>query len=258
MTQWCFWGDKEFSDVYENIYIRGALEDWFKIVESIAREINLINGKRMIVDIGCGEGHSTKQVLDRVKGDYTCDLVEPNKNALLTAEKMLKVENKIGETYPLALADFKPDKKYDFIFTSHTNYYWAQNENDYKVQLKKLSSFIHKKGKLIILTLPKSSDHYKVMLKQSYPDFVYAEYLIDFYKRLGLSVDIKKFNMRMYVGDILNNHNRFDLSIFYRFIHNTSEPPDNDEVQRFLITLKKFQKKGYLDFRDYLIIINKK
>jgi len=47
MTQWHFWGDKEFSDVYENIYIRGMLEDWFKIVSEVVKEINLVKGGKL-------------------------------------------------------------------------------------------------------------------------------------------------------------------------------------------------------------------
>ena len=41
MAKWHFWGEKEFSDVYENIYIRGLNEDWLNIVFSIAKEISL-------------------------------------------------------------------------------------------------------------------------------------------------------------------------------------------------------------------------
>jgi len=259
MAKWHFWGEKEFSDVYENIYIRSLVEDWFGVVFEVVKKINSLGTKKkQILDIGCGEGHTTKQILDRIDGEYICDLLDPNENALSSAEAFLTPENVVGEVFPRTLATFKPSKKYDVVFTSHTNYYWALNEKDYDTQLKKLSTFLNEKGKLMILTLPEESDHYRIAVRKIYPEFNYAQYIIKFYENLGLKVDVKKLKMRMYVGDILNNHNRFDLSIFYRFIHNTSEPPDNDEVQRFLITLKKFQKKGYLDFRDYLIIINKK
>jgi len=210
-----------------------------------------------MVNIGCGEGHSTKQFLDRVNEGYTCDLVEPNKNALLTAEKTLRIENNIGKIYPTTLADFKPDKHYDIAFTSHTNYYWAGSEGGYRTLLNKLISLLKKNGKLVILTLPKSSGHYKVMLHPVYPDFVHAEYIIDFYKKLGFSVKVKKLKMRMYVGDILNNANSFDLNIFYKFIHNTSKAPNSSEANQFLAKLKKFQNKGYLDFKDYLITVSK-
>ena len=260
MAKWHFWGEKEFSDVYENIYIRAVMEDWFNIINEIVKEINVIknNSKRLILDIGCGEGHTTKQILDRINSNYTCDLLEPNENALNTAEAFLTPENNIGEIYPKSLATFKPKKKYDIVLTSHTNYYWALNEKDYDYQLRKLLSFLKNNGRLIILTLPEESDHYKIMLGQTYPKFNYAQYIINFYKRLGFNVKIKKLKMRMYVGDILSTKKFFDLKIFYRFIHNIDSYPNERKGKEFLKKIKKQQKNKYLDFKDYLIIISKK
>lgn len=257
MAKWHFWGEKEFSDVYENIYIRSYVEDWFNIVFAIAKEINLISKtKKRIIDIGCGEGHATKQILDRIDGEYVCDLLDPNENALNSAEAFLTPENSVGEIFPRTLATFKTDKKYDVVFTSHTNYYWALNQKDYGVQLKKLTTFLSENGKLMILTLPEESDHYRIMLRQIYPEFNYAQYIIKFYENLGLKVDIKKLKMRMYVGDILSTKSLFDLKIFYRFIHNTDSFPSDDESNEFLKRIQKFQVDNYLDFKDYLIVVS--
>lgn len=258
MAKWHFGGEKEFSDVYENIYIRSMMEDWYKIVFEIVNEINKLKGndKKFILDIGCGEGHTTKQILDRLEGGYICDLLEPNENALSIAEAFLTPENNIGKIYPRALATFRPEKKYDIVFTSHTNYYWALNEKDYNSQLNKITKLLNDKGEILILTLPKESDHYNVMLKQIYPEFNYAQYIIDFYKKLGFDVEIKKLNMRMYVGDILSTNKLFDLKIFYRFIHNTDSYPNDLESKEFLYKIKRYQKDNYLDFKDYLIIVS--
>lgn len=251
MTQWYFWGDKKFSDVYENIYIRTFIEDWFKIVKYLSNELRGFN----LIDVGCGEGHTTKQILDRLKYNYSCNLLEPNKNALKSAKRFLSYENKIGKTFLGTLSQFKSVKKYDTIFTSHTNYYWASNEADYRKQLIKLISMLKKGGRLLILTLPKKSDHYNIMLKQVYPEFNYSEYIINFYKKHGFKVRTKKFRMRMYVGDILENKNFFDLNNFYTFIHNTNKFPDKQKSLEFLRKIKKYQKRGYLDFKDELIIV---
>ena len=259
MARWHFWGEKEFSNVYENIYIRSVMEDWFDIVLKIAKEISSTKkGKIQILDIGCGEGHTTKQILDRVKGDYVCDLLEPNENALSSAEAFLNPENNLGEIYPRTLATFKTNKKYEVAFTSHTNYYWALNEKDYCTQLKKLTDMLDKNGKLMILTLPEESDHYNVMLRQAYPSFNYAQYIINFYKKLGFDVKVKKLKMRMYIGDILTTKKFFDLKIFYRFIHNTDSYPSDSESREFLKKIQKYQKNSYLDFKDYLIIVTKR
>lgn len=257
MANWHFWGEKEFSDVYENIYIRSVVEDWFNIVFVLAKEINKKKGKKNILDVGCGEGHTTKQILDRISGQYTCDLLEPNQNALQTAEAFLTPENNIGGIYPRALATFNPDKKYDVIFTSHTNYYWALNQKDYDRQLKKAAEMLAPKGKLMILTLPEKSDHYNIMLRQIYPTFNYAEYIMSFYKKLGYKVTVQKLHMKMYVGDILSTDKTFDLKTFYRFIHNTDAYPNEKETKEFLTKIKKFQKNNHLDFRDYLIVVER-
>jgi len=253
MTKWCFWGDKKFSDVYENIYTRTFIEDWFKIIFFFAKQIK---GKN-ILDIGCGEGHTTKQILDRLDGDYICDLLEPGKNALASAKMFLSLENKIGKVFLGVLSNFSVDKKYDTIFTSHTNYYWASNRKDYDKQLEKLISMLDRKGQLLILTLPKESDHYNVMMRQIYPTFNYSRYVADFFRKKGLRVNIKRFRMRMYVGDILLNSHVFDLHNFYRFIHNTDKYPSIEEGKKFLRKIRNYQKGGYLDFKDELIIAEK-
>lgn len=259
MAKWHFWGEKEFSDVYENIYIRTFVEDWFKIVLEIVKEIDLQRSKiKRILDIGCGEGHTTKQIIDRINGSYICDLLEPNKNALRSAEAFLIPENNIGETFPQTLADFETRKRYDIVFTSHTNYYWASDQKRFNAQLKKLPSLLSESGKLMILTLPEESDHYRIMLKQIYPKFNYAQYMIGFYKKLGFKVEVKKLKMRMYVGDILSTKKFFDLKVFYKFIHNADSYPSDTESKKFLSKIKKYQRNNYLDFKDYLIAVSKR
>lgn len=254
MTKWHFWGEKQFADVYENIYIRTFMEDWFNIIFTIVKELK---GKKSILDLGCGEGHTTKQILDRLNHNYKCDLVEPNEPALIAAESYLAPENTIENCYPSTLSNFKPNKKYDAVFTSHTNYYWAFNEKEYARQLKKLVSLLEKNGKLFILTLPEESDHYNIAIRKIYPSFNYSGYIVKFYKKIGLKVRTKRFKMRIYIGDILNNEKTFDLKSFYRFIHNTDAYPSENESKKFFNKIKKYQKKNYLDFKDDLIIISK-
>lgn len=258
MADWRFWDEKGFSNVYENIYIRCVRDDWYNIVSEFTKQINSLKKEnQLLLDIGCGEGHTTKQILDRINGSYKCDLLEPDRNALSTAKAFLKQENNIGETFPISLAKFKPNKKYDIIFTSHTNYYWASNQKDYDIQLTRLTELLNKNGKLIILTLPENSEHYQIMLRDIYPRFNYAEYIINFYKEMSLKVDVEKLQMKMFVGDILSTDKRFELNTFYKFIHNTSTIPDAKESSEFLKKIQNYQKNNYLDFKDYLIVVSK-
>jgi len=254
MTEWTFWGDRQLVSVYGNIYLRTFIEDWFKIVDTFARELR---GK-IFLDIGCGEGHTTKQLLDRLHREHTCDLLEPNKEALLSAKSFLSFENKIGDSFVGNLSNFKPTKKYDSVFTSHTNYYWADNEVDYQKQLDKAISLVKSGGRLLILTLPEESDHYNVMLRQVYPTFNYSEYIREYYKQKGFEVKVIRFKMRMYVKDILTNKNHYELKNFFKFIHNVDNFPSEQESLEFLKKIKQFQKNGYLNFKDELIIVSNK
>ncbi|MCK5629657.1 MAG: class I SAM-dependent methyltransferase [Nanoarchaeota archaeon] len=255
MTEWHFWGEKRFADVYENIYIRTFMEDWFKIVKYISNE--LIDHKE-IIDIGCGEGHTTKQILDRIESKYGCDLLEPDKAALANGEAFLFSENDIKNCYVKTLDLFEPKKKYDAAYTIHTNYYWAFNEKGFNKHLDKLMNMIKKDGKVMILTLPEESDHYNVMIKQVYPKFNYSKYMIYYYKQKGFDVKVKRFKMRMYVGDILSTKKIFELKSFYRFIHNTNIYPSDSDAKKFLSKIKKFQHNDCLDFKDDLIIVTNK
>jgi ubiquinone/menaquinone biosynthesis C-methylase UbiE len=253
MTEWTFWGDRELVSVYGNIYLRTFTEDWFKIVSTLA---SYIKGK-ILLDLGCGEGHTTKQILDRLDKGYVCDLVEPNEKALNLARDFLKIENKIGDSFVADLRSLKPIKKYDSVFTSHTNYYWADNVEDYQNQLDKAISLVNDKGRLLILTLPEKSDHYNVMIHQVYPTFNYSKFIVNYYKNKGFRVKVVKFKMRMYVGDILSNKGTYELNNFFKFIHNTENLPSAEESSEFFKKIKEFQKEGYLNFKDELIIIKK-
>src|SRR3989344_2038439 len=253
MTEWTFWGDRQIISVYGNIYLRTFVEDWFKIVDAMAKEVK---GEKLL-DLGCGEGHTTKQILDRLKQKYTCDLVEPNESAISSAKSFLSFENNVGESFVDTLTSFKANKKYDIIFTSHTNYYWADDEQDYRKQLDKAISLLDKNGRLLILTLPKDSDHYIIMLRQVYPTFNYSGYISDYYKSKGFKVKIIRFKMRMFVGDMLTNGKFYEVNNFYKFIHNVDSFPNKNESIQFLQKIKKYQKEGYLDFKDELIIVSK-
>ena len=258
MTAWPFWGEKKFANVYENIYIRSSVEDWFNLVAEVAREIDSVSANpKHILDVGCGEGHTTKQVLDRVTGEYVCDLLEPDADALASAVTFLKQENTIGESFAEPLSTFTTEKKYDVIFTSHTNYYWSDEQVGYDAQLEKLTAMLAEGGKLIILTLPEQSGHYRIMLHQVYPTFNYAEYITDFYRNTGHKTEVKEVQMRLFIGDLLTTTSKYDVGIFYRFIHNTDSFPTANEAAKFLGKIKEIQHGGYVDFKDHLITVSR-
>ena len=190
-TTWPFWNEKRISDVYENIYIRTFVEDWYVIVNRIASEIDGVDKiTKKILDLGAGEGHTAKQILDRVKTSYVCDIVEPDEPSLEKARQFLSLENNLGRAWVGGIADISQKNMYDVIYTSHTNYYWGISAEDYDQKLRSLIDSIESGGKLLILTLPEDSAHYKVMLHQIYPVWNYSEHMINFYKNLNYQVDL--------------------------------------------------------------------
>ena len=66
-----------------------------------------------------------------------------------------------------------------------------------------------------------------------------------------------RFKMRMFVGDMLSNSKLYEVNNFYKFIHNVDSFPTKKESLKFLQKIKEYQKEGYLDFRDELIIVFK-
>ncbi len=251
---WPFWSEKRFPSSYENIYVRASREDWFTIIKTL--DSQLANHSNLL-DVGSGEGHTTKQILDRLPNSYECDLLEPNPDALALSVLYLKVENRIRNTYCSTLKDFTPETKYDAVYTSHTNYYWAPDEKSYQQQLLKFLDLSKPKGKALILTLPSDSDHYKIVLKPLFLDFVFSEYIEKFFLEKNFKVEKIRFQMRLFVGDILENSHLLDAKVFYCFIHNTTELPSDKEARAFVDLMKKHAKNGYLDFKDGLLTITR-
>jgi hypothetical protein len=56
---------------------------------------------------------------------------------------------------------------------------------------------------------------------------------------------------------VLTTKSTFDLKMLYQFIHNTDSLPNEEEAESFLNKIKENQQDGYIDFKDYLITVNK-
>lgn len=242
-------------------YIRTRREDWFYAAEQIA---NQLNGKKRILDIGSGDGHSTRQILAQTKGDYTCDLIEPDKEALSRSIRILK-ECNIGNTYPLLLADFLSKQKsqaYDAIYAIHTNYYWGAKKPSCQRQSRKryhgcLEGLLELTPNLLILTSSINSDYNLVVKKSPFPEWVSSEYLSDFYKKKKKDLEVTEIpcNMRFYVGDIFKD--RIAATEVWKFFNNTEREPKKSELKRFLDKMHEIEIQGYINFRDVLIIAKK-
>ena len=254
MTHWPFWGEKRYADIYENIYIRTNMEDWHRIICEIASQLT---DKPDFLDIGCGEGHTTKQIADRIQTLHTFDILEPDADALAAATRFLMNENSLGIAFNTTLANLSTTKTYDAVISSHTNYYWSEDRDTYNQQLDKLITLLNPHGRLVLLTLPKESDHYNITINQVFPAHVYSSYITNYYLSKGLSVKTKRFEMRLFIGDILSTSKTYDLYNLYRFIHSTDNYPTTQVGQEFKEKIRQHEHENYLDFRDDLIIVEK-
>ncbi|MEK6952178.1 MAG: hypothetical protein AABX29_04120, partial [Nanoarchaeota archaeon] len=91
-----FWEKPERSTC--EVYLRTHREDWFNAVETIAS--NLPNG--ILLDVGSGDLHSTRQILAQAPQITYCDVIEPDNAACKRAKNLAKYCF-IGKFYPTTL-----------------------------------------------------------------------------------------------------------------------------------------------------------
>ena len=165
---WVFWDQGNDRGPYEDVYSRTRREDWIRIVRFM---VDQMTGSKQILDIGSGDGHSTRQILERLRrknGGFLCDLLEPSEIALKQSLEFLS-GYPIGESFATEVAKFQTERRYDAMFTVHSNYYWAKDEDSYNQCLDQLMANLDTKGVLMVVTLPQDSDHYSVALIQRVP-----------------------------------------------------------------------------------------
>jgi len=79
--------------------------------------------------------------------------------------------------------------------------------------------------------------------------------MVNHLKRRGHRVDTHQFQVHMYVGDLEDDV--LALKTFFGFIHNTMDQPTSDQQRLFLEKVNGYQKQGYLDFKDQVVIVKK-
>lgn len=252
MKEFQWWSPKRQTT---ETYLRTNRKDWFAAVRKISKEIE--NSKR-IIDIGCGDGHSTRQILAFTgKKDFDLTLVEPSKEGIKKSKKWLKDYN-IVKTFRKRLCDLKSKKgAYDVALLIHSNYYLGRDgksdtEKTYLESLKKLAQI---SKKIIILTAPKESAYYKVIENNPFGEWVFPEYIENYYKKNNFKVKKIDSPIRLFVDDL-----DFDISAaieFWKFIKDTEGKPRKEEIKEFISKIKREKSNGQINFRDIILVIEK-
>jgi hypothetical protein len=238
-------------------YMRTDRHDWFDAVRLIVNEIG--TAKR-IIDIGSGDGHSTRQILARLQPEYLCDILEPDPQGIAHSRAILK-ECSVGEMHQETLHEFLREtrKQYDIAMAIHSNYYWGctdagQTKFDRRQYDECLGGLVKIARKVLILTVPEDSDYNSVMIKPPFPEWTGTEHLVEHYRTIGMQPRIEPCHMKFYTGDIGEDESA--AREVWKFFHNTERDPSRNELADFVSRAEAIQdERGNIDFKDELIVV---
>jgi hypothetical protein len=265
------------------IYLRTNRQDWFAAIDKIVEEIDTA---KTLIDVGSGDGHSTRQILARSLHHLEYDLLEPDSAALarsqlnertrfpttleqflikhppqtkVTSWQRIKVKDWWfgDDVYDLVPLETQTIPTYDAAIAIHSNYYWGIRNGKHSQQQYKscIDGLVSLAKKTIIMTVPHDSEYHTVVQKNPFSDDVFAENIVAYATKQGYSTRVVPCGMRFYVGDCFkDSHAATEL---WRFFHNTQGDPKKDELTGFLSKLQETQRDGTIDFKDLLIVIEK-
>lgn len=196
---WCGFGQtdpqlssKDIAKIYSKYYpwkntdIKDIKRSDFKMLDrfTIWRKGLYINGqylvkpKSVVLDVGCGLGHSLLELESIGCKAYG---VDPDKNALKLAKKF-KLNFKVGfaEDNPF------PGIKFDYIIANQV----LEHTNNPIKFLKKLTSRLNKGGK-IILSFPNSDSLTRYILNKNWLHW-HIPYHLNFFNRKSIAILAKK------------------------------------------------------------------
>ena len=251
MNDFNFWKEERKTS---ETYLRTNRGDWNNALRIITNEIG---AAKKLLDIGSGDGHTTRQILSRLSQNHVCDLLEPNSKAVNISKNMLK-EFPIKQFFQQKLIDFlSENKKYDLSYSIHSNYYWGKNKKGQSIKqyIVCLDGIVNVAPKNLILTQPMNSDYYEICEKNTFPEWVYSEFIVEHYKKRGLTVRQEQCHMKFYVGDL--NQDEYAAKETWKFFNNKERNPASEELNVFLERINLTEENGNLNFRDVLLIIER-
>mmetsp|Transcript_1053 Transcript_1053/g.1640 ORF Transcript_1053/g.1640 Transcript_1053/m.1640 type:complete len:224 (+) Transcript_1053:55-726(+) len=114
---------------------------------------NRKNGEGRAIDVGCGIGRVTKEVLSKIF--KTVDMLEPCERHM---NKVKKWKERNGEIYQCSLQEFEYNHKYDIIWMQWVVLYLT--DNDFVNVLRKAKQHLNEEGYIVLKVNIAKKDHY--------------------------------------------------------------------------------------------------
>lgn len=257
--QYDWWNAHVTSEIYLNTH----RADWWKACMAVARELA---GAKSILDVGTGDGHTLWQVLSLSTAESTdsvsVDLIEPDSVGLMRALKRLRgiervrVKGRADCTARQRLQIPRARERYDVLFAGHVNYYLGGvcRPEARQTYFRQLDILAESARKLVFMSVPSSSDYYKVV-ENPFGTHVFAEEMVRHFCSSGRHVRVVDIPIRFYVAHAqLSPH---EAVLVWKFFSNTEREPDSSEMQQFISRLEAVtDTEGYMNFRDQLVIVD--
>ncbi len=260
--------------IYKKFEKRANRHNWFEILNRMAKIIAVHGNKRESfewLDIGAGECHSTIQQLNTIQKaigrkmilDIDVDVLEPSPYSL--AQCLLRL-HKIRKDivfrnfFKAGWYEVTLPFRYDYISTIHSAYYFTKTKKNFHTVLRKIYSKLKKGGIAQLLILPSYSSFYKVIGKNYFGDWVYAENIFHILKKMGYKPKSQEFSMKLNINDIFSDKKA--LYEFWLFMMNKKSGKfSSKERNRFLQVLEeiKFRHNScwVIEMNDWLIWFKK-
>lgn len=242
--------------------------DWMTAVTDVVSKLIRNTGTAQnikILDIGAGDGLTTKQITDKLTEDYNykiiIDAIEPSRTALdifckQKFNKNVKVRSTINSPWvPEAVHD-----RYDLVFLVHSAYYLANTKEEYEQSINSILSSLTDTGICILFLNDKNSGFYKIAPNPAFDKWTYPEETGKIIRKTGHKIDSKRIMLRLFVGDLFNDDEK--LLNFWRYVLNNKNAKLNETEKNKLINklreLSKETRGNHILLKDDVLFVTPK
>ena len=124
---------------------------WIEYVEYVSNTTNINNGKKSVLEIGCGSGAFLKVLSDIINSKLNINGIDYSDSLINIAKNIIKDGNFYCDE-AIKIDDLFGSKKFDFIFSNSAFQYFPNKEYAFNV-IKKSYDLLSDNGDLVLLDL---------------------------------------------------------------------------------------------------------
>lgn len=124
---------------------------WIEYVEYVSNTANINNGKKSVLEIGCGSGAFLKVLSDIINDKLNISGIDYSDSLINIAKNIIKDGNFYCDE-AIKIDDLFVNKKFDFIFSNSAFQYFPNKEYAFDV-IKKSYDLLSDNGDLVLLDL---------------------------------------------------------------------------------------------------------